>query len=345
MSSSSRRISRSMLRSGRNPVALTTTSASRNASSPDQPNPAVMGLEAGDLEGVDLRDSPGCHEGVYAVAELRTIGELVVRGGRHAERGAIADQPEHLRPRLGLRQLGESDQRVRGRVPRADDDDSLTGERRAFGAEDVRKGVLDEAGDIRGTDRIQTVRCERVGGGVGAGRVDHRAPDELLGGAVAGLNTEQQRRLLTTGGSSAIHALSGDRDHPGAEPDPRPDLRQGGQRLEVVVDELSPGRRAILIHRRSPARSVQQATRSGIDQMPPRREQPRVPPEADRLASPIPALEDREVDAARGQIGRSGEPDRTGADDQHRQGAEPVVGGDAGCQVEQCHERLPYGYR
>ena len=113
----------------------------------------------------------------------------------------------------------------------------------------------------------------------------------------------------------------------------------------VIVDELAPGRCPALVDGGDPAGGLEQSARGGLDEVPPGREQPRVPPEADRCGDLAAGLEHREADALLHEVGRRGQSDRTSADDGHRQRRQPVARGGTRGEVEQGHEGRSVRYR
>ena len=132
-----------------------------------------------DLESVDLLDHAGGDEGVDRAAERGPGGELVVVRAADAHRAGVADCPGDRGSRLGRGQARESDQRVRGRVPGADDEGAATRESGAVASEDVGKGVAHRILDVVPAERVEAVGAQAVRMRVGAGRVDHGPRGDL----------------------------------------------------------------------------------------------------------------------------------------------------------------------
>ena len=149
-----------------------------------------------------------------------------------------------------------------------------------------------------------------VRGGPGAGGVDDRAGQDVLAGGEA----DQERRRVAAGGADPVEAEPGHRDHAGAVADVRLERGQVGEGLQVVGGELAPVGSASGVGL-DPAGVGEQPAGGGVDVVPPRREQPHVPPLAHRGGRTVAGLQDGERDAALGEVRGGGQPDRAGADD------------------------------
>ncbi len=149
----------------------------------------------------------------------------------------------------------------------------------------------------------------------GARGVDDRAGQDLL----AGVQPYEERGGLAAGGADPVEAGPGHGGDPCAVAQVRFELRQVGQRLEVVGDELGAGGEFVVVGA-GPAGFGEQAGGGRVDVEPPRGEEPDVPPLPDGRRGPVAGLEDGEGDPALAQVGGGGEADRARADHDHRQG-------------------------
>ena len=128
-----------MSRSGRKPVAGTTTSASRVRPSVEVRVTAAVGrCEGRDAEAGVQFDGAGLDEAAEPGAELAAGGEPVgVAAAVDLVGRGAADGPDDPGPgHLGC-ELGEVEQGVGGRVARADHDGGAAGERVTVATEDV----------------------------------------------------------------------------------------------------------------------------------------------------------------------------------------------------------------
>ncbi len=108
---------------------------------------------------------------------------------------------------------------------------------------------------------------------------------------------------------------AGDRHDPGAVADVRLEHGQVGQRLRGSRRRARPPVGRTLGVGPDPAGVGEQASGGGVDVVPPRGEQPHVSPLPDRGGRAVAGFQDRERQAALGEVGGGGEADRSGADD------------------------------
>ncbi len=213
MSSRPRRISRSMSRSGRNPVAFTTTSTvTANGSPARRPVTATWsptGTDVVDLERGKLLDVPGLDEAVHVRAELPACGEPIGSVRAEASGAGVPDRPQQRRARFVLGEGGELDERVRCRVAGPDDEDPLPGE---------------PSPGPRRARRAERARCGRRGSAAGArpaavsGFGDVYVPEVSTTARAVTSSTpsavwrrRRKRGVGAAGGAGAVHALPGHR--------------------------------------------------------------------------------------------------------------------------------------
>ncbi|GIH73484.1 hypothetical protein Mth01_57370 [Sphaerimonospora thailandensis] len=122
-------------------------------------------------------------------------------------------------------------------------------------------------------------------------------------------------RIAPAGGADPVVAQAADRAHAGAGEQPL--AQQRCQRREVVLDEFGTGGQPLGVGF-VPSGGLEQAAGGGVDVVLPRAEDPHVSPPRDRRPGPLPRLQDEEVQAALGQVGGGGQPDRARADHHDR---------------------------
>ncbi len=266
-----------------------------------------LGTEAG-----DQLDPAGLDQGAQPDAEGAAGRQLVV-GAAAVTPGLTrtAHHPDDLG--TGLRELGQVEQRRGRRVAGADDCGTAAREAVPVRAEHVRQRVRDRRGGRGLAARRDARAAEHVRRTPGAGAVDDRAAEQLLAAGQA----DQVRRVVASRRAQPVEAPAGDRDDVGAVPDPAVELRRLGQRREVVVDEVAARRQRVRVGR-VPAGRLEQSPGRRVDVVPPRAEEPDVPPLADRGRRAGAGLQDDEVQAALGQVRRGRQADRPGSDDDDR---------------------------
>ncbi len=272
----------------------------------------AVGLDGDGLRGEsgDEPDPAGVHvlaqSGADCAAGRQRVGGLAAVGAGRARR---PDRPGDLRARHLLGELGEDEQRVGGGVPGADDEGALAGEPVPVRAEDVGQGVLDERRGRGLAVRGDAGRAEDVRRGPGARRVDHRPGEQV--GAVG--EPDQERRAVPAGGAQPVQAQPGDGHHAGAVAHVWLERGQVGEGLQVLVGELRAGRQPLGVGL-DPAGVGEEATGCGVDGVPPRREQPHVPPLPHRGGRAVTGFQDGERQTSLVQVRGGGQTDRAGPD-------------------------------
>ena len=217
-------------------------------------------------------------------------------------------------PGASSARAARSSSALKAEWPLAHHRDPAPGVAGAVGAEDVRDPVEDAVGHRPLAGGGQAACAERVGGGVGAGRVDYRPGEHLRLGAARRPHPQHERRPVAALRRALVGAAPGHGHHPGTVADTRAQRRQGRQGLQVPLDQLPPRGQPVR-GRRRPTRLGQEGRRGGVDEAAPGGEEADVSPRPDGGAGAVAGLEDERRRPPTEQVGGGGEADRPGADD------------------------------
>ena len=243
-----------------------------------------------------------------------------------------ANRPADVGARDFAGQLGRGQHVARGRVPRADDEQSLARISFAGSAHDVGHAVLDVSGILSFAVCPHPARAHRVGGAPGPRRIDDGAGQDAPR-AVGGVGDDDERRLAAVSVLHAVVPRPADRRDAVSQSKPRCQGGELSQRLEVGLDHRIGAWDLCLVGGSTPRPiGFEQAPRGGVDQIRPRREQPNVPEAAQVGGDRGPGLQKERLEAAFEQMGGRGEADGPRADDRDGKGrnvrhdADPVRG-------------------
>jgi hypothetical protein len=122
--------------------------------------------------------------------------------------------------------------------------------------------------------------------------------------------------LVAAGAADLVQILAGDGDHPGVEVDAAGQCGEGGQGLQVVLEQVGAGGEGVGVGT-GPAGPLEQAHADWVQDQAPGREQPHVSPLGDAGPHLETGLQDEGFQAALQQMGGSGQADRAGPDDHY----------------------------
>lgn len=164
------------------------------------------------------------------------------------------------------------------------------------------------------TEGGKTVSAGGAGCPPGAGSVDHGTRFDPLLGAVGARDVDDEGLLGAARVDGEVPALAADADHASSVAYA---VTEGvGEGREVLIDPLRAGRVALSWGR--PPGGLQQASRRGVGELGPRREQADVAPLGHRGGSRVAGFQDDRVEPALEQVSGGGQSLRTGPDDDDR---------------------------
>jgi hypothetical protein len=225
---------------------------------------------------------------------------------------APAHRPGDRRPGFGGGERQEIEQRVERGVSAPHDQDGAWrtehGRGRTSGMHRRCRALVSP---MAGSPFVQRVRRAVRPGGVDDGpRQEH----PLAG---RGAEAHLERRLRAAGGLQLVAPGPRDGEDARGEPQVGRDLGEGGQRPQILGDQLAAGRQRVGVGL-LPAGGAQHGGGDGIDVVPPRREDLHVAPAAHVRPRRGSGLQDDEGLTARGEVRAGGEADGAGADDGDR---------------------------
>jgi hypothetical protein len=249
----------------------------------DQPDSLAGRLHAADAEAGDQFDAAGVDQGGQVGGELAAGRELVGLGAALADqrpRDGRAHRPHDLGARDLLLQLGQGEQAGRGGMPGPDHHRPLSGIAVAVAAADVGQPVDDPGAGVGLAEGGQPRGAQRVGLGPGPGGVDHRPRLQITKPPIPVADPDQEGELVAAGAADLVQVLAGDRDHGGVQPDAAGQGGEGGQRLQVALQQVGPGEQGVRVGA-GPAGLLEQAHADWVQGQAPGGEQPHVPPLGD----------------------------------------------------------------
>jgi hypothetical protein len=150
----------------------------------------------------------------------------------------------------------------------------------AVTAGDVGQPIGDLGGGVGLAEGGQPRGAQRVGLGPGARSVDHRSRLEVAEVSVAAADPDQEGELVAAGAADLVQLVAGDRGHGGVELDAAGQGGEGGQRLQVALQQVGAGGQGLGVGAGPPG-LVEQAHADWVQGQAPGGEQPHVPPLGD----------------------------------------------------------------
>jgi hypothetical protein len=139
-------------------------------------------------------------------------------------------------------------------------------------------------------------------------------------------DANEEGELVAAGAADLVEVVAGNGDHRGVEPDAACEGGQGGQRLQVVLQQVGAGGERVGVGT-DPAGLVEQAHADRIQRQAPGREKRHVPPLGDVGADLRAGFQDEGFQAAVQQVGGGGQPNWASSDDHHRESGAGGRGG------------------
>ena len=276
----------------------------------------MPGGEPGDDEGRVHLDHPGFDRPAQARAEGSAGGQIVaVLPAVDARDIRCADGPADPRVGLLVSQIDQVEQSVGRRMPGTHHQHVPGGELCALRAGDVgQRGGDEPPRDRLGlTGRLHPGPAEGIGLAPGAGGIDHAAGPQFGHLAAGRFDAHEERGALAVGGAGLVDPVPGHRHHPRAGADHRArGIEDDDEGVEVVPDQLVTGGQGVRVGR-PPAGGLEQTSSGVVDVVPPRREQPGVPPLPDGGSGCRARLEHDRPQAPLEEVGRGGQADGAGS--------------------------------
>jgi len=113
---------------------------------------------------------------------------------------------------------------------------------------------------------------------------------------------DQEGELVAAGAADLVDVAAGDRDHPGVHPDAAGQGGQGGQRRQVVLEQVGAGGQGVGV-RAGPAGLLEQPHADRVQGQAPGGEQPHMPPLRNVRPDLGTGLQDEGFEAAVEEVG------------------------------------------
>ena len=294
-----------------------------------QPDPVTGQRDGADAKAADQLDAAVLDQGGQVGGEPAPGREFVGLGAALADQwpgGGRADRPHDLGARRLLLELGQGEQAGRSRMAGPDHHRPPSGIAVTVAAEDVGQPVGDPGAGVGLAQGGEPGGAQGVGLGPGPRGVDHRPRLQVTELVLVVADPDLEWELVAARAADLVQVLSGDRDHLGVQVDAAGEGGDGGQRLQVVLEQVGAGGQGVRV-RAGPAGLLEQAHADRVQGQAPGGEQPHVPPLGDVGPDLRARLEDEGLQAPVEQVGSGGQPDRAGPNDHHRQAGAGAGGG------------------
>src|SRR5579859_1910706 len=135
--------------------------------------------------------------------------------------------------------MGQIKQRIEGGVTTAHYQHPTTGIALAMGSKHIGNTVEDVLVEKPFPSSWQAIGPQRIGRQVGAGGINHRTRQYVLLALIGALDAHNEGRLFPSQRLHLIHSLSAHGQHPCGEVKRCLHLRNGRQREQVLLNDLS----------------------------------------------------------------------------------------------------------